>query len=299
MNFAASATLVDGTTGSVFCPYSKTSSTYDQTRAPIGVSAKLGAFVNSALPLNQQRLLDLGGGTGTFMKEVHHHFKTADLFEYDNGMLDKAKVNLAGTGVNFTQGSADKLPFDDASFNAITINQVIHHFPTEQNYAFLAKVFKECARVLAPGGVLVLDHCTHEQHKEGYWWFKLMPEACKAYCEASPPMPTCLMYMRQAGLNVNEDEIFTPLEGTLMTKDTYLRKYGLEGAFVEAYRNGDSGWTMGEKTGELQPMQKAIRAIQAAGREAEWIAEREAARKKVGQVTFVVARKPAVTPRSG
>ena len=37
-------------------------------------------------------------------------------------------------------------------------------------------------------------------------------------------------------------EIYTPLDGTLMSEETYLRKHGLEGAFVKEYRDGDSGF---------------------------------------------------------
>lgn len=70
-------------------------------------------------------------------------------------------------------------------------------------YAFLAKCFKECSRVLAPGGTLVINMCTHEQHQQGYWWFKLMPKACAAYCATSPPIDLCLEYLRNARLNVD------------------------------------------------------------------------------------------------
>ena len=41
----------------------------------------------------------------------------------------QAAERLSDTGIECKQGSADALPFEDASFDAITINQVIHHFP--------------------------------------------------------------------------------------------------------------------------------------------------------------------------
>lgn len=49
------------------------------------------------------------------------------------------------------------------------VPQVIHHFPQADNYRFLAKVFAECCRVLRPGGAMVLNHSTEQQHRLGYW----------------------------------------------------------------------------------------------------------------------------------
>jgi hypothetical protein len=98
--------------------------------------------------------------------------------------------------------------------------------------------------------------------------------------------------MRAAGFDVDENEIYTPLDGTLMAKEVYLKKHKLEGAFCASYRDGDSGFAMGEKTGELEAMQAQIRKIQAAGQEDEWIAEVEMKRRAFGQVTFITARKP-------
>jgi spermidine synthase len=103
----------------------------------------------------------------------------------------------------------------------------VHHFPTENNYAFLAKAFKEIYNAVAPGGTFVLNHASHEQHRDGYWWLKLMPKTCDSYCQKSPPMPLCIKYMREAGFTVDEAETYVPLEGTLMSSEAYL-KNGLE-----------------------------------------------------------------------
>lgn len=119
-----SAVSTDGTTGSVFCPYSDTSTHYDGTRVPLGISATLGAFANTRVPLGEQHLLDVGGGTGTFAQQVQAKFAKVTLLEYDGGMLGQARARLAGTTVECQQGSADALPFEDNSFDAITCNQV-------------------------------------------------------------------------------------------------------------------------------------------------------------------------------
>ena len=77
-------------------------------------------------------------------------------------------------------------------------------------------------RVVAPGGTLVLNHSDRKQHRDGFWWFKLMPKACAKYCEKSPPLDLCIKYMRDAGFVVNASDIYTPLEGTLMSEEAYI-----------------------------------------------------------------------------
>lgn len=118
--------------GSQFCPYGKTSANYDLTRKPLGVSCTLGSFANGAvqMPLEKQRLIDVGGGTGSFLWVVHKKFGSTTLFEYDEGMLREAK-NRAGAenafaGVDFIQGSADNMSkITDNSFEAATMNQAV------------------------------------------------------------------------------------------------------------------------------------------------------------------------------
>jgi len=275
---------------STFCPYDETSKAYDETRVPLGVGCTLGSFAMSEWPLNEQRLLDVGGGTGTFVQLVDTKFKDATLFEVNDGMLQQAKARL-GERVACLQGSANALEasFKLDTYQAVTMNQVIHHFPVERDYAYLKEVFAQIHQVVAPGGAFVLNHCSHEQHQKSFWWYQFMPKACEKYCEKSPPLTTVIKYMREVGFEVDENEMYVPPAGLLM-RDSYW-KHGLEGAFIKSYRDGDSGWSMGEQTGELEACQKKIRELQAAGKEKEFIEKHEAERRLIGQTTFITARK--------
>jgi len=67
-------------------------------------------------------------------------------------MLDKARANTVGwDNIEFRQGRLEELPVDDASVDAVTSNCVINLVPDK------AAVFAEIARVLRPGGRLVIS----------------------------------------------------------------------------------------------------------------------------------------------
>jgi len=64
--------------------------------------------------------------------------------------LEVARRNVPGAA--FVEGSVFELPFADGSFDAVTMFEVLEHIPvgTER------EAFAEIARVLAPGGALML-----------------------------------------------------------------------------------------------------------------------------------------------
>jgi SAM-dependent methyltransferase len=69
-------------------------------------------------------------------------------------MLDKARANAAAAGaaqVEFRGGRLEELPVDDAAVDALTSNCVINLVPDK------AAVFAEIARVLKPGGRMVVS----------------------------------------------------------------------------------------------------------------------------------------------
>eukprot|EP00729_Bicosta_minor_P001585 gene1585-16481_t len=59
---------------STFCPYTETSNAYDQTRKNPGLNVIIGSCSLAPWPLSGQRLLDVGGGTGSFVEQVRPMF---------------------------------------------------------------------------------------------------------------------------------------------------------------------------------------------------------------------------------
>jgi ubiquinone/menaquinone biosynthesis C-methylase UbiE len=89
-----------------------------------------------------ERIVEVGGGSGRVAQEVG-----ATVVDPAEGMLRRAR----GRGLETVQGVAESLPLADGSVDAVLIVDAFHHFPDHEG------ALREAARVLAPGGVLVIS----------------------------------------------------------------------------------------------------------------------------------------------
>jgi ubiquinone/menaquinone biosynthesis C-methylase UbiE len=117
---------------------------------------QVGAKVRKALgasPGRYARSLEIGAGTGYFTLNMMRaglvaHATCTDI---SPGMLATLSSNARRLGLEVQTVSADaeRLPFEDASFELVLGHAVLHHIPD------LARAFDEFARVLRPGGTLL------------------------------------------------------------------------------------------------------------------------------------------------
>jgi len=250
-------------------------------------------MLESPWPLEQQKLLDVGCGTGSFIEQVHKRFGSANGIDYNEGMLGKAMEKFGGKGdkVTLQQGCAQALPFEDQSFHGCTINQIIHHFSAADNFEEARLALLECYRVLKPGGVLVINTSAPEQQRDGFWWLSLFPENSQRMCARFPPIESLQGHLSDAGFEKCSATggLVVPLWQTLMHRDLYLDG-GLNLAFQKTYRDCDSSWEMPPE--ELEAGLATLRGMMEKGTADAWLAEREQLRLKSGQASFLIARKP-------
>eukprot|EP00397_Hematodinium_sp_SG-2012_P028355 GEMP01029846.1.p1 GENE.GEMP01029846.1~~GEMP01029846.1.p1 ORF type:complete len:313 (+),score=67.06 GEMP01029846.1:80-1018(+) len=273
-----------------YCPYTETSKQYDVTRQPFAIQLYYGALTMSNTPLNEQKLLDVGCGTGSFLATLQVKLGSVEGIEYNDGMIEQSRGRL-GPSVKLVQGSADALPHPDETFDVVTINQVIHHLPPENDYAFLKRFIVHAYRVLKPGGVFIINTSSSEQVLRGFWWSALMPKAMEQVLPRFPPIATIKEFLVEVGFQLDQDSLLVPVEATLMAPEKY-GELGLEGAFDKSYRDGDSFWSVGEQTNELPTLQATIREMQKNGTDKQWWENAEETRRRVGQATFIISRKP-------
>jgi len=100
----------------------------------------------------QQRILDIGCGTGTLAVQLKQLYPDADLsaLDPDPKALVRAerKAQRAGVTVKFDRGYSDELPYPDASFDRVLSSFMYHHLRPEDK----EKTLREAYRVLRPGG---------------------------------------------------------------------------------------------------------------------------------------------------
>jgi len=95
------------------------------------------------------RIADVACGSGAFLRDLTTAFPRAEIGGVDlsHAYLCEAR-RRAGTGV--IQASAERLPFADASLDAVTCIYLFHELPPKVR----PRVAAELARVLKPGGLL-------------------------------------------------------------------------------------------------------------------------------------------------
>ncbi len=91
-------------------------------------------------------VLDIGCGIGTYMTRFRE--LGADVAGLD---VDLQRVRQAReSGQNVAVGTAERLPFETASFDVVLLNEVLEHVADDR------LAIREVARVLAPGGQAVV-----------------------------------------------------------------------------------------------------------------------------------------------
>lgn len=99
------------------------------------------------------RVLDLGTGTGTIARGLAlRGCQVTGLDSEQHLLTEAARLDReAATGVTYVEGHAEETCLPDASFDVVTAGQCWHWFDR-------ARTVAEVARVLVPGGRLIIAH---------------------------------------------------------------------------------------------------------------------------------------------
>lgn len=276
---------------STFADYSAASAVYDSTRKAEAFEIWLGALMRHApCALSQVRLLDAGCGTGNYAAALAPSVGRLNGIDFNPDMLAKAGAKLAAEieqdRAKLEQGSLLALPFEDETFDAVMINQVLHHLEDGTDGARNGHraAVSECARVLKPGGVLLVNACSHRQLKDGFWYNHLIPEGLAACCARIAPTNLFGQMLAEAGLKV-ENRI-VPADA-VMQGEAY---FNLAGVLDAGWRAGDSIWAMAPEH-EVEAACATVKTVLDGPDAANWLAHHDEQRRHLGQLTFWIAKK--------
>jgi ubiquinone/menaquinone biosynthesis C-methylase UbiE/catechol 2,3-dioxygenase-like lactoylglutathione lyase family enzyme len=164
----------------------------------------LTRLVQLAAPQPDDRALDVSTGGGHTALAVAPHVAHVTASDLTPAMLAAARAHLTARGagnVDYVVADAEHLPFLDASFDLVTVRIAPHH------YADVQAAVREMARVLVPGGRLVLiDNIVPEDAAldalANDWEKRRDPSHVRAYTSTQ-----WRAFVGEAGLQVTDLEV--------------------------------------------------------------------------------------------
>ncbi len=118
-------------------------------------------------PFEGCRILDLGCGTGRYLRLVGHSSYVVGL-DLSRGMLERARRSTsAAIATKWVQASVERLPFGSSSFDRVISGLVLDHVHD------LRKFFQGITRTLRPGGraIVTAVHPDMQQRTGPTVWF--------------------------------------------------------------------------------------------------------------------------------
>ena len=104
-------------------------------------------FLVSRLPADRGHVLDVATGTGLVAAELHRRGFRVTGLDQSAEMLVRARRRF-GDGVALVEASAEQLPFDEATFDHLTVTYLLRYVTNP------GTTLRELARVVRPGGVV-------------------------------------------------------------------------------------------------------------------------------------------------
>jgi ubiquinone/menaquinone biosynthesis C-methylase UbiE len=209
-------------------------------------------WVEEAGPAEGTRILDAGCGAGRVAQELEKRGADVVGMDYSFGMVGRANcICNAGTihGVDLLQGDVGAIPFESSSFDVVVCLGVLSYLDAEE------KALDEVARVLRPGGTLILSVINRfrlVKHLDVLYYLKRGLEALLADNQASSlewgelsedgvrpktfVIPRLAHSLEERGLTVLEYATVAHELPTLLGREVFSKKASVQLArFVEGF----------------------------------------------------------------
>jgi ubiquinone/menaquinone biosynthesis C-methylase UbiE len=129
--------------------YDKIAHNYDDTFDGKFTMSYKAIISDMITPQNGDYILDVGCGNGSLIAEISKKAEVAAFgVDISPKMIDECQKRYPG--ISFKVSSGELLPFDDNTFDCVTMCCVLHHLHTPEAF------FVEANRILKSGGTLVI-----------------------------------------------------------------------------------------------------------------------------------------------
>ena len=178
-------------------------------------------FVGWCDPRPTDRALDVAGGPGALAAVLQPRVGSITVLDASARLLE-----YVPEGIGRTIGRAEQLPFADAGFDLVTCVNSLHHI------ARPPRALDEMARVLAPGGRIVLeDFIADDDPGRARRWEEIErirdPEHGRLITAGEPRVP-----LLGAGLELDAEEVWL----RVYEVDSWLEVAGCAGSAAEHAR---------------------------------------------------------------
>ncbi|MDX2158190.1 MAG: methyltransferase domain-containing protein [Hyphomicrobiaceae bacterium] len=154
----------------------------DRARSP-SYRALLGTLLDHAAPLPGERVLDVGCGSGALTRVLARRLGSGariDAVDVNSYLMAEARAlaeaeGIAG-GITFSSGSAEALPFADATFDCVLSVTVLEECDADKAIAEMVRVARPGARV----GIIVRAIDMPQ------WWSSDLDEGLRKRAETPP-----------------------------------------------------------------------------------------------------------------
>lgn len=153
--------------------YSEEASRYESTRygSPYGRLFRLlqrralkDALATAGEP---KRILDVATGTGQMLPVFRDTGAMVVASDLTAAMLAEARRGIGDDGIGYCVGDAFALPYADGQFDVVASSRFLHLFDLASQQLLL----KEMARMLKPGGLLIVDF--YSVHGRRWVWLPM------------------------------------------------------------------------------------------------------------------------------
>jgi ubiquinone/menaquinone biosynthesis C-methylase UbiE len=140
--------------------FERVANDWDEIRAGYFSEAVRDAAIAHAYLRPEMTVADVGCGTGYLAAGLAPRVAQVHALDGSPAMIEAAKRNLAAfTNVTYHVTDGGALPLEDASVDAALANMYLHHCPDP------AAALSEMARILRPGGRLVITDMDRHSHE--------------------------------------------------------------------------------------------------------------------------------------